>query len=332
MFITPAGLVNKSRIDQKQYKKYKDFNSYNTCYINSSLQCLFRLDKFINNIFIYSGGKLVEATKNLINKMINKYKYITVSEIKEAMSEYDEKYGGINPEDANEFITDYLDILLEETRIKDNNLMNKLILNGDCNENYLNFLNRFYKYGKSFISDLFYGILKTEMKCVYCKNIFSIKYHSFSVLDLSLNQKKTESLDLKNILSNFVSEKEISNLKCKCCNNNIHSKTLFYKLPNYLIMHIGRNFSNNFIINKINVLNRINMNFFMETNGSGNLIYNLKGIIYYSFLEKNKTHYTSSILIEDKWYYFDDNDFICTGKLFQYKNDYPIILFYEIKE
>ena len=67
--IPPVGLTNMSRQGQKKIKKIK--NLYNTCYINSSIQCLFRLEQFINNILNSSEGKLSNATKNLIINMID---------------------------------------------------------------------------------------------------------------------------------------------------------------------------------------------------------------------------------------------------------------------
>ena len=333
IFIPPAGLINLSRKDQKKYKKYKNSNLYNTCYLNSSIQCLFRLEEFSNKISNCSGGKLVEATKNLIKDMKDECKILSVSEIKEAMIEYDEKYGGVKPEDANEFISDYLNALLEETRIKDNNINNEIKINNDCDENFLHFLNRFYKDGKSFISDLFYGILRTEYKCKKCNFIFSIKYHSFNIIDLPLiNLKnKNNSFEMEDIITNFISEKEVLNTKCKKCNNNTYIKTVFHKLPPYLILYFERN-DTNYIKNDINILKKINFNYFLEKDESKNKCYNLKGIIYYSFLKDNKTHYSSCCLIEKKWYYFDDNDYNSSEEIIEYKGDYPIILFYEKKD
>ena len=71
--IPPVGLLNFSRKDQKisGYNNYKDLNLWNACYINASIQCLFRLDEFVKNILKYEGGNLTKATRNLINKMKN---------------------------------------------------------------------------------------------------------------------------------------------------------------------------------------------------------------------------------------------------------------------
>lgn len=330
IFIPPVGLVNLSRKDQKKYKKLKNSNLYNTCYINSSIQCLFRLDKFINKILNCSGGKLVEATKNLIKDMKNKCNILSVSAIKEAMIQFDEKYNSINPEDANEFISDYLDGLFQETLIKDNNINNEIKINKNWDENFFHFLNKFYKNGKSFISDLFYGILRTENKCQTCNYSFWIKYHSFNILDLPLNNLQNEKniIEMEEIITNFISKKEVLSITCKKCKENIFTKTEFYKLPNYLILYLERN-GTNYIKNNINILESIDFNYFLEKNEPNNICYNIKGIIYYSFLENNKTHYSSSCLIENKWYYFDDNNYEISEKMFEYENDYPIILFYE---
>ena len=335
-FVPPVGLINLSRKDQKNFIKGNNSNLYNTCYINSVIQCLFRLNEFIEKIMNFQRGKLVEATKNLINAMQNKFKYkfLSVSEIKEAMIEYDEKYYSINPEDANEFITDYLDGLLEETRINQN-IIKEIKINNIMDKNYFHFLERFNKNGVSFISDLFYGILKTENKCRKCGNSISIKYHPFNILDLPLynliKNKENNTLEITDIITEFISEKEVLNIQCKSCNINIISKTNFYRIPKYMILYFERNY-NNYIKNKINILETINFNYFLENNESKKTLYDIKGIIYYSFLKDNKKHYSSSCLLENSWYYFDDNRYINTKKFLQYEDEYPVLLFYEQKE
>lgn len=329
-YIPPSGLANLNRKDQKYNKNKYNINLYNTCYINASIQCFLRLDGFITKIFGYQNGNLVKATKNLIKDMQNKYKYLSVSEIKVAMSELDEKYNNNNPEDANEFITDYLNELLEETRITDN-LTFDIKKNNFYDENFSHFLERFYKNGYSFISELFFGFLKTENKCKKCGYRDSIKYHVFNILDLplqnSINKNDNNSLEIGDIITKFTSEKEIFNIKCKFCNASIYSKTDFYKLPDILILYFERNGAK-YITNDINILETINFNYFLQNNGEKSL-YKIKGIIYYSFLKNNMKHYSSACHFNNMWYYFDDNSYEISANMFQYKNDFPIILFYE---
>lgn len=335
--LPPVGLLNLSKNNSKKYKKkYNNSYLYNTCYINASIQCLFRLEELIDNVLNCSGGKLLQATKNLINKMrnSNENSKLSVLEIKDAMAEYDEKYNDIYPEDANEFISDYLNGLLKETLIKDNQIVNKISINIDNkDESFYHFLNKFYKNGCSFISDLFCGILRTKNFCKKCHNIISITYHSFKILDLPLyylaKKNINKNLDLEEIIKEFISEKEISNFICQKCKVNYYTKTDIYKLPNYLLIYFKRKVENFYIQNDIINFKTINFTNYLYEKKSDNLNYNLKGNIYYSFYSNNIGHYSASCLIGDKWYYFDDSEFYFSEELIEYEEDNLILLFYE---
>lgn len=114
---------------------------------------------------------------------------LSVLEIKEAMVDIDEKDNDSQQEDAYEFISDYLNLLHQETKIKNDNLMN--LNNYNYEVEYLHFINKFYKKGSSFVLELFNGILITKTFCKKCDSIISIKYHPFNILNLPLcNLKK----------------------------------------------------------------------------------------------------------------------------------------------
>ena len=203
------------------------------------------------------------------------------------------------------------------------------------NENYLHFLTKFYKKGYSLISDLFCGILKTKNYCQKCNDIYSINFHSFKILDLPLYylaiNNKNKILNIEDILNDFFSKKKISNLLCKNCNENYYTKTDIYKLPNYLIIYFKRKVDNYYIKNEIKNIQTINFAKFLEEEKPNNFNYNLKSTIYHSFDSSNIGHYTSTCLIDDKWYYFDDNKFYFSKEYIKYKEDNSILLFYEKK-
>ena len=109
IYLNPVGLVNLSRyqkINKNKYKYYKKANLFNSCYMNASIQCLFRIDGFIKKIIQYNEGNLVLATKKLIYDMkkSNNNNQCSILDIKKAMGEKDEKYNDDFQEDANEFI------------------------------------------------------------------------------------------------------------------------------------------------------------------------------------------------------------------------------------
>jgi ubiquitin C-terminal hydrolase len=261
--------------------------------------------------------------------MMKKDKNLSVLEIRKAMGEFDSKYNDNNPEDANEFISDYLNALRKETGIKDKNLINEI----GADENYTNFLKKFYKKGTSFITDLFFGTLRTENFCINkCNETFSVKYNSFSILDLPLHylaKNKKKSLEIEDIIERFVREKEISDMSCKQCGGKFYIKTDIYKFPYNLIIYLERKDDNYYIENDINIKTTIDLSNFLYKEKTEKACYNLKGVIYYSFLGNNLSHYSASCLIGNEWYYFDDEYYESNKEYVEYEGDNPILLFYE---
>ena len=185
--VPPVGLLNFSRKDQKNrnYNNYKQL--WNACYINASIQCLFRLDEFVKNIKKYEGGDLVKATRKLMKDMINFKKqkeYCSVFDIKRAMGKNNELYNENKEGDANEFISNYLNDLIEETKDTGE-------LKWSCSSNDEILFNKFkdkfiQRKGTSFILELFYGILRTEKYCNKCKNTTSLKFNAFNILEMPI--------------------------------------------------------------------------------------------------------------------------------------------------
>ena len=335
--IYPVGLINLSRIQKiKNYNYYKKLNLYNTCYINASIQCLFRLDKFVKNLLKCEKGNLVLATKNLINSMQSKYNEIrqcTVLEIKKAMGEKDEIYKYDEQQDINEFISNYLNNLIEET----NNTGKKTwkYMNYDKND-FFKFYNKFIKRkGNSFILDLFYGLLRTQNYCKKCKHNFSIKFNSYNIIELPIIQSNNNSqtLDLRVLLNNYISERKSKNEYCSVCKSEVTIKTSLYSLPKCLIIYFNRGSSNQYI-NKINIQKSINLENYIydkSLNDDGDFFYHLKGVVFYSDFSAKIGHFKAACLVNnEKWYYFDDNTYETDRDFLRiYEDENPSILFYE---
>jgi len=205
--LNPIGLVNLSRYQKiNNYKSFKKTSLLNSCYMNASIQCLFRIDRFVNNIIKYDGGNLVLATKQLIYDMQkHNNNQCSVLDIKNAMGEKEEKYNEEFQEDANEFITNYLNYLIEETRdFGQINWFYKIEDGGIFNKFYKRFQKR---NGNSYIIDLFYWVFRTEYYCKNCKCIYNIKFNSFNILEIPVIEKhsfkKNESLNVQNLIRKF---------------------------------------------------------------------------------------------------------------------------------
>ena len=139
---------------------------------------------------------------------------------------------------------------------------------------------------------------------------------------------------MQDLLKEFIEEKNNLNEICLLCKNHINYKTSINSLPPCLIINFIRDYSNNKLNNIIipksfNFLNYINEKL-LQDGDEANYFYNLKGIIFYQYSEKNLSHYSSACLLDDmNWYYFDDQNYEIDKALRIYNYENPIFLFYE---
>jgi ubiquitin carboxyl-terminal hydrolase 8 len=105
----------------------------------------------------------------------------------------------------------------------------------------LNFYQNFLKDNHSIITDLFYGLLASEICCQNCNNK-SMSYEPFNVLQIDMAQ---EHVKLEDLLQKLFSSEEI-NYKCDECNHDGKAKKTLYihMLPEKLIIQFKR-----FIVN-----------------------------------------------------------------------------------
>ena len=164
---------NNSNLNMNNIEK-----NINNCYINASLQTFLHLNDFITDVRSINikdnkkdNMKLTFGFKKLINQYINENNFIVRNinpiEIKKILSEINEKYKYNYQEDANEFITIFLNEMMKEVKgigIKDI----KPIKIPDDDKSKIAFSKlefKFFNENKSFLTNLFYGRFKKEIIC-----------------------------------------------------------------------------------------------------------------------------------------------------------------------
>ena len=182
-------------------------NLGNTCYMNSSLQCLsntfeltkFFLDskfKFISNLEqknpLGTEGRLVMAYAKLINEMWNLSSHsVAPSMFKRILGEYAPTFAGFGQHDSHECINSILDLLGEDLYRKGK----KPYVSMDERPNQSEgdaareSWNKHLLRNESIITDLFHGQFKSTVCCSQCDRV-SVTFDPMMTLSLPIPKKK----------------------------------------------------------------------------------------------------------------------------------------------
>uniref|UniRef100_A0A8C9LGQ7 ubiquitinyl hydrolase 1 n=1 Tax=Piliocolobus tephrosceles TaxID=591936 RepID=A0A8C9LGQ7_9PRIM len=196
-------------------------NLGNTCFLNSSLQCLSKILKFSN--YFLSGtfwqhinyhnpvgqhGRLAKAyyeTLQELWKVNKKQEPYTPRILKQAICEkWDELYG-YHQHDSQELLAFLLDGLHEDLNLVKNKPYYEDKLQGGIDKSDTEVAeaswNRHKEINNSIIVDLFQGQYRSKLQCPYCKKV-SITFDPFMYLSVPLPPNKTHRIWFHVLLSN----------------------------------------------------------------------------------------------------------------------------------
>lgn len=178
------------------------YNLGNTCFMNSSIACIsncyeltsyFLTKEFEKDINTKNkeglGGKLAYAWYNLLRQYwMSNIRIGNPSDVKAAVSKKVRKFSGFNQQDSNEFMTEFLSLLSEDLN-RNNNKTYKAIKEKQENESEFECASRFWKVhlqrNDSVITDLFSGLLKSEVICSVC-GFNNTTFDPFNTLNLAI--------------------------------------------------------------------------------------------------------------------------------------------------
>uniref|UniRef100_A0A1A9WJT6 Ubiquitin carboxyl-terminal hydrolase n=1 Tax=Glossina brevipalpis TaxID=37001 RepID=A0A1A9WJT6_9MUSC len=306
-------------------------NLGNTCYMNSIIQCLSntpqlaeycltdRYKKYVSRTN-KTKGQIVDEVAALIKMLwTGNYKCVASRDLKYVIGQYQRMFRGLEQQDSHEFLTILMDWLHSDLQTLTPEHLREPMTASD--KAWLEFT----KAKESLILHLFYGQIKSIVKCAECGNE-SATYECFSNLSLELPENTcnlTECLDM------YFSGERIFGWNCPSCEHKrdaLHvttkhaiKKLNIAKLPSVLVIHLKRFYADTDSPNpsykkKLNYLRfpleNLDMSQYItisEKKRSTPKQYRLYAVSnHYGFMESG--HYTAFCKSDalDHWYKFDD--------------------------
>ena len=337
-------ISNKSQNDITKFKKYtlentttkneddkiKLFGLKNQkfdCYLNSSLQVFFHLENFNEKIKkLQNQRKDKELTYKyliLLKEIDSGITIIDPKDIKSTLSKIEEKYKFGNQQDANEFISIFLNQMKEEVKLVDFEKQMYENIPKIEKDAFDKLEKKFFTKYNSFLIELFYGRLKKEILCPKDKKAIKVNFQVFNMIELL-----DSSNNIIKTLLEYQNEKEINTkikIKCQDCKKDYDkyfSKTTIYNLPYYLILYLVKP------INNFNEY-QIEANKICEKNN--NEIYELiSSIAYYGNYRNGHYFAKCKDIKNNQWYQFSDEKHNKINNQSIIDNN-DIILFYKKK-
>ena len=353
----------------KKYSKSSCIGSVLSCLYNYSLlsqyfknqnneQNLMKNPNSISYAFLYGLNSLLNSSLDIQNKEDWKN---SIYKIRMILSKHNSIYHNNNEINPRYFLSFLLGRIHKELNQKKGSYQNPFVslFSGEINNqqqsmvNTINyskkvdsfnyFVNNFNENNNSIISNNFYGNMKTKTVCSKCQLItYSFTSFNFITFNLDLVQKYLVRHNYQNLLNQlnilncfYIQNDTLININnfsrfCRNCQTNqAHSeRKQFCTFPRYLIICLDRGadcenktkvFYNDFLNLSNNYDNPNSFNCFM-----------IKGVVKRMDIN-NEEHYISLYydFNQKSWIVRDDSQIKKINSIFDHKEGYEVMLFYE---
>ena len=325
-----------------------------TCYMNATLQCLAHVEKLTK----YLLGKSYEIKTNKYNyKLSNSYLEVlenlwennTIKDyapynFKEIISKMNPLFEGVQANDSKDLV-----IFLLENMHKELNKVQKNQTNIEekvDQYNFYNSLNVFIKYFKknfqSILSDIFYGMYDSQMKCLNCQ-IITHNIQIYNILIIPLEEVRkfknrpqnvvtiTECFEYYQRPEYMTGQNQIYCNRCKQMANSVNSTSLIVG-PKILIINFNRGKGLQYDI-KINFDEYIDINPFIYYKNTP-CKYQLIGVVTHYGPSSMSGHFIAfcKSFVDNNWYKYNDS-MVSLSSIQEAKTaGVPYILFYSVIE
>ena len=323
-----------------------------TCYMNATIQCLAHVKKLTTNLLKNRveikrdkykkklSNAFVEVLENLWEKNLE---YYAPYNFKALISKMNPLFAGVQANDSKDLVL----FLLETMHNELNKVKN--VPQFDDNIDQYNFMKSFQSFAKYFgnnfqsiISDIFYGMYNSQMKCLNC-NVITHNVQCYNILIIPLEEVRK----FKNRMYNYVTIRECFEYyqkleymtdqnqiycnNCKSMANSVNSTNLIIG-PKILVINLnrGKGIQFNIKLDFTEFLNIYEFIFFKETPCK----YKLIGVVTHFGPSGDSGHFIAFCrsFVNDQWYRYNDAMVTTSSFIDARDTGVPYILFYQAEE
>ena len=325
-----------------------------TCYMNATIQCLAHVENFTKNLLRKRdeiktnkyrnqlANAFLEVIENLWEK--NSITYYAPYNFKDLISKMNPLFAGVQANDSKDLVLFLLETMHNElNKVKNTNPQyDDNIDQYNFDKSFESFVKYFQKNFQSIVSDNFYGMYNSRMKCLNC-NVLTHNIQCYNILIIPLEEvRKFKNRAQNNVnirecfeyyqkLEYMVGQNQIYCNNCKQMANSVNNTTLIVG-PKILIINLNRGKGLQFDI-KLDFTEFINLYDFIYYKNTP-YKYRLIGVVTHFGPSGESGHFIAFCrsFVDKKWYRY--NDAIVTPSSFQDARDVgvPYILFYSAED
>ncbi|KAL0671291.1 hypothetical protein Bca4012_033995 [Brassica carinata] len=259
-------------------------NLGNTCYMNSTLQCLAHTPSILQYFLrdYTHQGELTKAFGELLKELwSSRKKALAPSFFKTKLDKAAPQFSGHYQYDSHELLISLLARLHE-------------------------------------VSDVCQGQCKSTLVCPVCGKIANT-YDSFTSLSLPLPSTRTWSISFLSCLENFLAEEPLGPNNMWFCpeskeKRKANKKLDLLKLPEILVLHLKRFRTSKYFVKKIDTfvnfpINDLDLSKYVKNKNGESYLYELYAVSNHYIGPGGVRHYTAYAKLIDynKWYHFNDS-------------------------
>ena len=325
-----------------------------TCYMNATLQCLANIQNLTNyflnpakqqkillNINKYKlTNAYLEVLKNLWKN--NSIKFYSPHNFKNVISEMNSLFAGIQANDSKDLVLFLLETMHNElNKANKINLPNEALNQYDFAQTFKLFIKYFQNNYKSIISDMFYGMYNSTMKCFNC-GIVTNNIQCYNILIFPLEEvrkfknRQQNEVNISECFEYYQKDDYMSGANQIYCNNchqmsNSINNSKLIICPNILVINLNRGKGLQFNIKIVLEENLDLYNFiYKKSNNINPSFYELIGIVTHFGPSDMGGHFIAFCKsFKDKnWYKYNDTQVNISSFEEAISVGVPYILFY----